>query len=168
MRNNIPSVILFSGFPLSIEEAEMSLTHMYKILDKKTYEQILVDVSSMEHKYGIVIQKYTSGIPLFIPVGSGGVKLSIVPKDYPLIIQTDRIYTGPMFRKVSEDIDFDFAPHTGKKVVFISLGTLFNLKIDFFNTVIASCLKYLYKDCIVLISMMNDQVIEAVSKKFDE
>lgn len=60
-----------------------------------------------------------------------------------------------MFRVATEELDFDFTSHAGKKFIFISMGTLFNNKVDFFTTVIASCLKYLTKDCIILISMMN-------------
>ena len=139
---NIPVLVGIYPFPVG------EMTPYFK----STLERRNKFINNINKKYNLNIKDYVS----MHYIGDADYKLMFTSKLFHIesnIIDNSFYFMGPALEERANDESFDFKKDPNKKLIYISLGTVFNLNVEF------------YKKCIeVFVNSKEFQVIISIGK----
>ncbi|MCM3570237.1 macrolide family glycosyltransferase [Neobacillus mesonae] len=127
----LPAISSCTSFAQMKTSFDEMLLHLSKHIPAETYTEYQRLAAKAEERYGVEIHS-----PYEVFCNPAPLTIVYTSRDFqPLGKEFDQTYkfVGPSISKRLTSGDFDFTEIKGKKIIYISLGTVFNQAMDFYK-----------------------------------
>ena len=165
---NIPCFIIEVSFPLDEKGLDKFSKKIFNDYEKdkiNKLNQFNIIIKQIEQKFKTNIKKTLSNYPNHLLLSLNKISVCLAPPEYKFEYPIDKLCFGPIFRDI-ESKEFNFKKYINNKIIFVSLGTVYGKRKEFYKNIILCCLKYFQYNTLFLISIYNEEIRNEIYKEF--